>query len=270
MIQDVEQMIQDRMKKMQDIKQAAEVRKIYSSLCSYRNTRNWSEIKMKTQESVETLRRALNQLQDTLHVKLKQAVLKKIQQYAVYVTLDPDTAYPYLILSSNGKRKILLEVEVMGRTAWVLGVARESINRGGRITLRPSNGYWTVWLRNGDEYSARENWPISLNLRMKPHQVGVFVDYEEGVVSFHDVVSGFHIYSFTVAIAEKATSRVGETPAPNSKQTETPPIHNTADPASESTPLLPCNECPYKKILRKRIREWDEVKSKFILKMYVL
>ncbi|RXN12693.1 early nodulin 2 [Labeo rohita] len=45
----------------------------------------------------------------------------------------------------------------------------------------------------------------------------------------------------TVAIAEKATSRVGETPAPNSKQTETPPIHNTADPASESTPLLPCN-----------------------------
>ncbi|KAI2645430.1 hypothetical protein H4Q32_025416 [Labeo rohita] len=44
-----------------------------------------------------------------------------------------------------------------------------------------------------------------------------------------------------VAIAEKATSRVGETPAPNSKQTETPPIHNTADPASESTPLLPCN-----------------------------
>ncbi|RXN14662.1 RNA-directed DNA polymerase from mobile element jockey-like protein [Labeo rohita] len=91
-----------------------------------------------------------------------------------------------------------------------------------------------------------------------------------------------------VAIAEKATSRVGETPAPNSKQTETPPIHNTADPASESTPLLPCNECPihkdstsfpYKKILRKRIREWDEVEkhlgatrkhSKFILKMYVL
>ncbi|RXN18987.1 RNA-directed DNA polymerase from mobile element jockey-like protein [Labeo rohita] len=136
-----------------------------------------------------------------------------------------------------------------------------------------------------------------------------------------------------VAIAEKATSRVGETPAPNSKQTETPPIHNTADPASESTPLLPCNvstltqsvlkfsqpspissslasplppasilsassklnpvstehgspdtvsyapkekrktepkECPihkdstsfpYKKFLRKRIREWDEVEK---------
>ncbi|KAL0163577.1 hypothetical protein M9458_039330, partial [Cirrhinus mrigala] len=127
--------------------------------------------------------------------------------------------YPYLILSSDGKnvrcggtkrdvpdnpkrfhlspcvlgkvgfssRRFYFEVEVMGRTAWALGVARESINRKERITLRPCNGYWTVWLKNGDEYSARGDWPISLNLRVKPQQVGVFVDYQEGVVSFHDV-----------------------------------------------------------------------------------
>ncbi|KAL0148219.1 hypothetical protein M9458_056451, partial [Cirrhinus mrigala] len=39
--------------------------------------------------------------------------------------------------------------------------------------------------------------------------------------------------------SEKAASSTVETPATASKQTETPPIDNTADPASESTPLLP-------------------------------
>uniref|UniRef100_A0A672NSI4 Uncharacterized protein n=1 Tax=Sinocyclocheilus grahami TaxID=75366 RepID=A0A672NSI4_SINGR len=292
MIQDVEQMIQDRMKKMQDIKHSAELRKrnteeekaahvelftdlirstercqtelleimekqkkaaekqeeelieelereiaelkmrniklqqlsntedhlhllrIYSSLCSSRNTKNWPEIRMKTQESVETLRR----------------LLFIFSVFSVYVTLDPDTAYPYLILSSDGRqvkhgdtkrnvpdnpkrfnispcvlgkvgfssRRFYFEVQVKGKTAWILGVARESINRRGRITLSSSNGCWTVVLRNGDEYSAcGEYSAISLSLRVKPQRVGVFVDYDEGLVSFHDVESGFHIYSFT-------------------------------------------------------------------------
>ncbi|KAL1273404.1 hypothetical protein QQF64_029266 [Cirrhinus molitorella] len=77
---------------------------IYSSLCSPRNTRNWSEISMKTHGRLETLRRALTQLKDTIDEKLSQTELKWMQQYAVDVTLDPDTASPYLILSDDGKQ----------------------------------------------------------------------------------------------------------------------------------------------------------------------
>uniref|UniRef100_A0A8C1UA44 E3 ubiquitin-protein ligase TRIM39-like n=1 Tax=Cyprinus carpio TaxID=7962 RepID=A0A8C1UA44_CYPCA len=193
---------------------------IHSSLCSSRNTRNWPEISMKTDESLETLRRALTQLKDTIDEKLT---------LTVDVTLDPDTAHPNLILSDDGTQvrdggirqklpdtperfdrcvyvlgkegfssgRFYFEVQVKGKTEWDLGVARESINRKGLITLRPSDGYWTVILRNGDEYKAGEDPSVSLSLRVKPQRVGVFVDYEEGLVSFYDVESSSHIYSFT-------------------------------------------------------------------------
>ncbi|KAK7139464.1 hypothetical protein R3I93_016565 [Phoxinus phoxinus] len=205
---------------------------IYSSLCSSRDTRNWSEISVKTDESLETLRRALTKLQDSLQEKLTQTVstdVKRIQQYAVDVTLDPDTAHPNLILSDDGKQvrcgdirqklpdnperfdrylivlgkegfssgRFYFEVQVKGKTKWDLGVARESINRKGDITVSPSNGCWIVVLRNGNEYKALAGPSVSLCVRVKPQRVGVFVDYEEGLVSFYDVESSSHIYSFT-------------------------------------------------------------------------
>ncbi|XP_051729598.1 E3 ubiquitin-protein ligase TRIM39-like [Ctenopharyngodon idella] len=202
---------------------------IYSSLCSSRNTRNWSEISVKTDESLETLRRALTQLQDTLQEKLTLTDLKRMQQYEVDVTLDPDTAHPELILSDDGKQvrhgdikqklpdkperfdrypivlgkegfssgRFYFEVQVKGKTDWDLGVVRESIDRKGEITARPSNGFWSVRLRNENEYKACADSLVSLCLRVKPQRVGVFVDYEEGLVSFYDVESSSHIYSFT-------------------------------------------------------------------------
>ncbi|KTG38949.1 hypothetical protein cypCar_00049588, partial [Cyprinus carpio] len=203
----------------------------YSSLSTPTNTRNWSEISVKTHENLETLRRALTQLQDTLNSKLIQTMseLRWMQQYAVDVTLDPDTAHPTLILSDDGKQvrhgdigqklpdipkrfdflvsvlgkegfssgRFYFEVQVKGKTKWNLGVVRESINRKGDIQLNPSNGYWTVVLRNGNEYWAYGHTTVSLSLRVKPQRVGVFVDYEEGLVSFYDVDSSSHIYSFT-------------------------------------------------------------------------
>ncbi|XP_048036510.1 E3 ubiquitin-protein ligase TRIM39-like [Megalobrama amblycephala] len=205
---------------------------IHSSLYSSRNTRNWSEISVKTDESLETLRRALTQLQDTLQEKLTQTVstdLKRMQQYEVDVTLDPDTAHPQLILSDDRKqvrhgdiwqklpdkpkrfdkcvfvlgkegfsaRRFYFEVQVKGKTEWTLGVVRTSINRKGLFTLSPRNGFWIVVLRNENEYKACADSLVSLSLSVKPQRVGVFVDYEEGLVSFYDVESNSHIYSYT-------------------------------------------------------------------------
>uniref|UniRef100_A0A8C1SI05 Uncharacterized protein n=1 Tax=Cyprinus carpio TaxID=7962 RepID=A0A8C1SI05_CYPCA len=199
------------------------------SLCSPPHTRNWPEISMNTDVSVETLRRALTQLQETLDQKLSQTVLRRMQQYAVDVTLDPDTAHPNLILSNDGKQvrhgdimhgvpdyperfdkcasvlgkegflsgRFYFEVQLKGKSKWDLGVARESINRKGKIRVSPQNGYWTVGLWNENEYWACADSYVLLSLRVKPQKVGVFVDYEEGLVSFYDVESRSHIYSFT-------------------------------------------------------------------------
>ncbi|XP_049337927.1 E3 ubiquitin-protein ligase TRIM39-like [Astyanax mexicanus] len=205
---------------------------IYPSLCRPPHTKNWTDVSVNTPLSVESLRRALSQLQKRLTQemeKIPEIKLKRIQQYAVDVTLDPDTAHPNLILPDDGKQvtcgvkrqkrldnsqrfdygvsvlgkegfssgRFYYEVQVSGKTKWDLGVTRESSNRRGAITASPKNGYWTVFLRNKTEFKAGESPPVILSMKQAPQKVGVFVDYEEGLVSFYDVEVRSHIYSFT-------------------------------------------------------------------------
>ncbi|XP_052472137.1 E3 ubiquitin-protein ligase TRIM39-like [Carassius gibelio] len=203
---------------------------IYPSLIRPTYTSSWSQISIsETQLSVTTLRKALIQLQETLDEKLSKSVIKRMQQYAVDVTLDPDTAFPKLILSDDRKQvtsadfdivlrdnperfnfcslvlakegfssgRFYFEVQVKGKTDWDLGVARETINRKGMISECPENGYWAIVMRDGYQYRARESPSVPLSLKVKPQVVGVFVDYEEGLVSFYDVESRSHMYSFT-------------------------------------------------------------------------
>ncbi|KAL1255134.1 hypothetical protein QQF64_013195, partial [Cirrhinus molitorella] len=235
LIEDLEQEITELKMRNTELEQLSHTEdhlhllQIYSSFCSPTNTRNWPEISMKTHESLENLRRALTQLQDTLDEKLTQSELKWMRQYAVDVILDPNTAHPRLILSDDGKQvrdgniyqKVLhklerfdtcvnvlgkegfssgrfyFEVQVKEKTEWDLGVVRESINRKGKITASPDTGYWSVVLRYGNEYKAGAGPSVPLSLRVKPQRVGVFVDYEEGLVCFYDVESSSHIYSYT-------------------------------------------------------------------------
>ncbi|XDV46548.1 hypothetical protein PO909_014428 [Leuciscus waleckii] len=205
-----------------------------SSLNTRPHTKNWTEIRIDSDVNVNTLFIALTQLKktldETLDEKLSQTGLKFVQKFAVDVTLDPDTAHPYLILSDDGKQvshgdikqnvpenpkrfdedcsvlakqgfssgRFYYEVQVKGKTEWDLGVARESVDRKKEdITLSPEDGYWTVILRNENEYEACDDPSVSLSLSVKLEKVGVFVDYEEGLVSFYDVGSRSHIYSFT-------------------------------------------------------------------------
>uniref|UniRef100_A0A8C6UBV5 B30.2/SPRY domain-containing protein n=1 Tax=Neogobius melanostomus TaxID=47308 RepID=A0A8C6UBV5_9GOBI len=150
-------------------------------------------------------------------------------QFAVDVTLDPDTAHPWLVLSKDLKQvhcgdvkkklpdspqrftqyamvlgkqsfssgRFYFEVQVKGKTKWDLGVAQESVNRKGQINLSPKNGFWTIMLRDKDKYSVCIGPVVPLSPQRPPQKVGVFVDYEAGLVSFYDVDSADLLYSFT-------------------------------------------------------------------------
>ncbi|XP_047672080.1 butyrophilin subfamily 2 member A2-like isoform X2 [Tachysurus fulvidraco] len=161
-------------------------------------------------------------------LSVEYELLKK-KKYTVEVTLDPDTAHPSLILSADGKQvtrgdeeqnladtpqrfnyypcvlgkqsfssgRFYYEVQVRGKTEWILGVMRETINRKAWIIETPQDGFWTVGLWNENQYEAHAGPSVPLTLREKVEVVGVFVDYEEGLVSFYDVKSRSLIYSFT-------------------------------------------------------------------------
>ncbi|XP_059191388.1 E3 ubiquitin-protein ligase TRIM21-like [Centropristis striata] len=195
-------------------------------------TRDWTGVSVHPPSYDGTVRRALSQLEETLSQQMKklfESELKRAHQSAVDLTFDPDTAHPDLILSDDGKQvkdsdvekdlpdnperfdscgcvlakqsfssgRFYYEVQVKGKTEWDLGVARESINRKGDITLSPEDGCWTICLTEENEYKACAEPPVLLSLMSPPQKVGVFVDYEEGLVSFYDVDAAALIYSFT-------------------------------------------------------------------------
>ncbi|XP_059125500.1 E3 ubiquitin-protein ligase TRIM34 [Peromyscus eremicus] len=107
------------------------------------------------------------------------------------------------------------EVDVSKKSAWTLGVyARKrtlkfDVRRGKSQPnvyhrYKPQNGYWVIGLQDGSKYSIFEDSsncdPTVLTpfVAVPLHRVGVFLDCEEGTVSFFNVTNhGSPIYTFS-------------------------------------------------------------------------
>lgn len=196
-------------------------------------SKSWTEVSVRPPSYEGTALKAVAKLEDMLSREkedlLGGARLRRVQQYAVEVRLEPGTANPWLILSDDGKQvwcgevrqdlpdnverfslyisvlaqqtfssgRFYYDVQVRGKTDWTLGVVSVSVNRKGTIPLSPANGYWAMGLRNGNQYLALTSPVVSLGLGSRPQTMGVFVSYEEGLVSFYDVDKAILLYSFT-------------------------------------------------------------------------
>ncbi|XP_059905042.1 E3 ubiquitin-protein ligase TRIM39-like [Gadus macrocephalus] len=238
LIKELEQEIEDLTNRSSEVKQLSHTKDHLHFLQAFRSlkdpppTRDCTKVEIRPPFYVGTLRRSLDQLNEKLNMEIKNlcnvAELKRVQQYEVDVTLDPDTAHTHLILSEDGKQvhegdvrnylpdnrkrfkqymhvltrqsfssgRFYFEVQVKDRTVWFLGVARESINRVGGIIETPGNGLW-ILDSNTNGLVFKDNPAVCLPLKAKLQKVGVFVDYDEGLVSFYDVEARVHIYSAT-------------------------------------------------------------------------
>ncbi|XP_062301410.1 E3 ubiquitin-protein ligase TRIM7 [Scomber scombrus] len=202
------------------------------------SVKDWSETNVPNDICIGMIRRAVYQLEATLNEtieKLADSEIKKVLKYSVDVTLDPDTANPWLQLSQDRRQvrhlgawqdlpdrperfdtvvivlgrerftsgRHFWEVQVGDKDDWYLGIAKSSVNRKGKISVSTTNGYWALAMKKGQEYRVSTSPPLLLTLDSKPKRVGVYVDYEEGQVSFYDMKARTHIYTFKDTFTEK-------------------------------------------------------------------
>lgn len=152
----------------------------------------------------------------------------------VPVTLDPNTAAPWLRLSddlatvsdSDDRQKLpdnperfdrdagvlghagfssgshWWDVEVGDSTAWVVGVAGESVKRKEKVPSVQCHGYVTVYFYH-DMYFAGTSPLSRLMPKSHPRRVRVALDCEKGRVVFTDAVTKATIYTFKHAFTEK-------------------------------------------------------------------
>ncbi|XP_008420804.2 uncharacterized protein LOC103472753 [Poecilia reticulata] len=212
--------------------------KSFPALSATPSVKDWSETSVPTDTCVGMIRRSVSKLETTLSEmidKLSANEIKKILKYSVDITLDPDTANPWLQLSQDRHQVrhlgawqelpdhpdrfdtvvIVLgrdgftsgrhywEVQVGDKDDWYLGVAKSSVKRKGRISVSTAQGYWALAMKKGQGYRVSTSPPLVLSLDQKPKRVGVYVDYEEGQISFYDVRARIHIYTFEDAFMDR-------------------------------------------------------------------
>ncbi|XP_015201502.1 E3 ubiquitin-protein ligase TRIM39-like [Lepisosteus oculatus] len=163
--------------------------------------------------------------------RIPTTVWKWIQNASADVVLDPDTAHVSLNISNDGKCAVLSDVPqssastrftvnvgvlgkvgfISGRHYWEVDV-RDNLNWGVGIFrgsaprntyLRPENGAWAVERWSKTKFSFITEPRTLLSQDLLPQRVGVYVDCEEGQLSFYKVETQNLIYTANVHFTEK-------------------------------------------------------------------
>ncbi|XP_070971206.1 E3 ubiquitin-protein ligase TRIM21 [Oncorhynchus clarkii lewisi] len=254
LIRDLEQEISELRKRSATLTQLAQSDDyvlFFKTFSTPPQTRDWSDavvtsdltsgaVLLTVNQMVERFREQLKRLPEICELWLTVSLgrsspkVRRVQEYAVDITLDPLTAHPRLLISDDGKQvrcwdryqpvadgperfdrvvcvlgrqafssgRHYWEVEVGGKTDWDLGVASHSINRKGKIIVSPAHGYWFLSLRDKNDYAFRTEPSTALGLNHKPNRIGIYVDCDKGQVSFYNVDAKMLIYTFTDSFSD--------------------------------------------------------------------
>ncbi|XP_055988119.1 E3 ubiquitin-protein ligase TRIM38-like [Sorex fumeus] len=145
---------------------------------------------------------------------------------SVKVTIDPDTAHNNLLVNEDDKMvtggspqlkhetparfkdlpcvlgnetftsgKYYFEICFQEGSECDVGVCLENVPRENDMRRDPESGFWAIRYSKDVDYVALTSPLTPLNLQ-NVHSIGVFVDYEVGLVSFYDLATTSHIFTF--------------------------------------------------------------------------
>ncbi|XP_067829965.1 zinc-binding protein A33-like isoform X1 [Heptranchias perlo] len=176
----------------------------------------------------------LGSFKGPIQYRVWRDIMDVINPAPASLTLDPSTAHPQLVLSEDrttvrlGDKQRQLsdtadgsdrdlsvlgsvgftsgrhywEVNVGNKTAWDLGVAKDSVRKRASNSATEA-GYWVLGLKNGNEYWASTATPTRVTNNLKARKIGVYLDYEGGQVSFYNAGNMTTLFTFTDSFAGK-------------------------------------------------------------------
>ncbi|KAK0141441.1 Tripartite motif-containing protein 47 [Merluccius polli] len=231
LIKELEQEIEDLTNRSSEVKQLTHTEdhlhflQTFTSLKNPPHTRDWTTVEVCPPSYVGTLRRSLDQLEETLSMEMKKVpdLRSALKKYACGLTLDPNTAHRWLSLSEDHRKVMVAEEDqshpdhperfdsrsqvlcregLTGRCYWeverrgevYIGVTYRGITRrggGDDSRLGQNNKSWSL-ICGDDGYSVCYNG-IETSIPLPPPvstRVGVFVDRPAGSLSFYRVSPG--------------------------------------------------------------------------------
>ncbi|XP_043939483.1 E3 ubiquitin-protein ligase TRIM39-like isoform X2 [Protopterus annectens] len=109
------------------------------------------------------------------------------------------------VLTSEGftSGKHYWEIEVPQNPEWIIGLARASSSRKGKLMIQPDNGFWTIGFLSQNNYKALTCPEMRLTPITPMHRVGIYLDYEGKELSFYNASSMSYLCTFSDTWEEK-------------------------------------------------------------------
>ncbi|KAK2913200.1 hypothetical protein Q8A67_001599 [Cirrhinus molitorella] len=206
--------------------------------------------------------------------------IAELRKHAVEITIDSENSHPDLKVSKDGKTmrdspdyhhtgdgfpyelfafgaqrftsgRHYWEVE-LGRenTApkhyWLIGVVKHGTFRlKDRSAFTPSSGYWFLCSDGPNGFHINTDPPVKLPLTPRPEQLGVLLDYDDGLLSFYNIKERKHLLTissrfsgsvvplFNPGVGDKSPLRILDCPKPAESAAE-PSQHLMSNNSSEA------------------------------------
>lgn len=102
------------------------------------------------------------------------------------------------------------QVNVGENKDWRMGVVQESAQRKGLFDMSPTSGYYAPWWGGTHLHALTTLALTKVKASVCLRRVGVFLDCEDGQVTFYNIKTGLEVYRFSVAeFSERMFSLLG-------------------------------------------------------------